>query len=368
VSDTDDGQWMIVHPRELMATLLLPLPDPISLEDGTLLPSHRRMELATVEVLEPWLDELWLQRLGGPGALPCSVMRTSEGAQSTPVNWSNKTTLVTSVLFHQTYSDAGLRLGLEPAMRLAKVVSGPRLTAGEKARALDEFSVGRYLDASGLREIGLGAVTVAECAVGLRIVGDLPELESPLRQGVAPEPPFGPLEADRVYPDEIAMWQWRVFPPGSAPDAELVERRLRNALKIALTELRSIQRAVHALRRTPTAIISPERLPFLVPIVLRLAGDIGDDSKLPRLVLLVTRPNIEPLLPPEPLAEREMRALNKARERVDSGPFAAHVDMHREAHVALDRLGDHRLAALLFGIAAESLFDELILHLMWEEG
>ncbi len=55
-------------------------------------------------------------------------------------------------------------------------------------------------------------------------------------------------------------------------------------------------------------------------------------------------------------------------ERVDGGAFAAHLDVHREAHIALDRLGDHRLAALLFGIAAESLFDELILHLMWEEG
>lgn len=368
MSDTDDGQWMIVHPREIIATFLLPLPDPISLPDGTILPTYRPMGQATLQVLEPWLDELWLQGLGGSAIVPCSEMRASEGNESAPVNWSNKYTLLTSIQFHQTFSDAGLRLGLEPALRLAEVISGPRLSTEETARALDEFSVGSYLDASGLREMGLGAVTVAECYVGLRIVGALPELESPLTQGISPEPPFGPLEADRVYPDEIAMWQWRVFPPDSAPDTELVERRIRNALEIALAELRSIQRAVQALRRTPTMITALERLPFVVPIVLRLAGDIGDDTKPPLTVLLATHPNIEPLRPPDPLTDDDMRALNTARRRVDGGAFAAHLDVHREAHIALDRLGDHRLAALLFGIAAESLFDELILHLMWEEG
>jgi hypothetical protein len=368
VRDTDDGQWMIVHPGELIATFLLPLPDPISLQDGIVLPTYRPMEHATIQVLKPWLDELWLKELDGSATVPCSSMRASEGNESASVNWSNKYTLVTSIQFHQTFSDAGLRLGLEPAMRLAEVISGPQLSIEEKTRALDELSVGSYLDASGLREMRLGAVTVAECYVGLRIVGDLPELESPLTQGIAPEPPFGPLEADRVYPDEIAMWQWRVFPTGSAPDTELVERRMRNALEIALTELRSIQRAVQALRRTPTVIAALERLPFVVPVVLRLAGDIGDETKPPLVVLLATHPNIEPLLPPDPLTDDDMHELNKARRRVDGGAFAAHLDVHREAHIALDRLGDHRLAALLFGIAAESLFDELILHLMWEEG
>lgn len=369
MSDTDDGQWKIVHPGELIATFVLPLPDPIALQDGTVLPTYRRMERATVQVLEPWLNELWLQALDGSAMVPCSMMGHSRGNESAAVNWSNKCGLVTSIQFHQTSSDARLRLGLEPAMRLAEVISGPRLTTEEKANALDKLSVGSYLETSGLREMGLGAVTVAECYVGLRIIADLPKLESPLTQGIPPEPPFGPLEADRVYPHETAMWQWRLFPSGSAPDSELVERRMRNALEIVLTELRSIQRAVQALRRTPTMITTLERLPFVVPVVLRLAGDIGDDAKPPLAVLLATRPdNIAPLLPPDSLTDQGMRALNKARQRVHGGAFAAHLDVHREAHIALDRLGDHRLAALLFGIAAESLFDELILHLMWEEG
>lgn len=368
VSDTDDGQWMIIHPSELIATFLLPLPDPISLQDGTVLPTYRPLERATIQVLEPWLDELWLRKLDGSALVPCSEVGASEGNESAHVNWSNKCTLVTSIQFHQTFSDAGLRLGLEPAIRLAEVISGPRITTEEKARAMSEFSGGNYLHASGLREIGLGTVTVAECYVGLRIVGDLPELESPLMQGVALKPPFGPLEADRVYPDELAIWQWRVFPPGLALDTELVERRMRNALEISLRELRSIQRAVHALRRTPTMITTIERLPFVVPVVLRRSGDVGDETKPSRTVLLATRPSVDPLLPPDPLTDEDMQVLNYARHRVDDGAFATHVDVHREAHVALDRLGDHRLAALLSGVAAESLFDELILHLMWEEG
>jgi hypothetical protein len=49
MSNTDNGQWMIVHPGELIATFLLPLPDPIPLQDGTVLPTYRPMEAATPE-------------------------------------------------------------------------------------------------------------------------------------------------------------------------------------------------------------------------------------------------------------------------------------------------------------------------------
>lgn len=365
---TDDRQWMIVHPGELVATFLLPLPDPVPLEDGLVLPTYRSLEHATIQQLQPWLEELYLQDLGGSQIVPCSEMVSRERDGAAPTNWSNKCTLVTSIQFHQTFSDAGLRLGFDPAMTLANVISGPRLATEDKARAIDESSVSSYLNTSELRELGLGAVTVAECVVGLRIVGDLPDLDGMLTQGAPQDPPFGPVETDRVYPDELAMWQWRMIPSGSLPDTELVERRARNALDIALKELRLIQQAVQALRRTPTMIVAHERLPFLVPVVFRLAGDIGDAARPPLVVLLATRPNGGPLLPPEPLNSEEMRGLNKARRQVDGGAFAAHADVHREAHIALDRLGDYRLAALLLGISAESLFDELILHLMWEEG
>jgi hypothetical protein len=62
-----------------------------------------------------------------------------------------------------------------------------------------------------------------------------------------------------------------------------------------------------------------------------------------------------------------MSQFNRVRRRIDGGPFAAHLDLHREAQIALHRLGDHRLAVLLLGISSESLFDELLLHLLWEE-
>lgn len=93
------------------------------------------MEAGTVDVLEPWLDELWVQRLDGSGMLPCRVLRTSkEGKESAPVNWSNKSThLPPRSQFHQSFNDAGLRVGLDSAIGLAKAVSGPRLTTKEKA-------------------------------------------------------------------------------------------------------------------------------------------------------------------------------------------------------------------------------------------
>lgn len=204
--DTDDGEWMIVHPRELIATFLLPLPDPIALRDGSVLATIRPMDNARIQMLQPWLDELWIQRSGGSTLVPCSEMRDIEGNEPTPINWFNKLARHTSIQLHQTYSDAGLRVGLDPAIRVAKVISGPPLTLEEKVSALDESSMGSYLDASGLREMGLGAVTVAECAVGLRIVGDLPELKSPLDEaGGGSTSPFGPFEAERVFPVSVTL-------------------------------------------------------------------------------------------------------------------------------------------------------------------
>ncbi|SFB29778.1 hypothetical protein [Cellulomonas marina] len=368
MNEADDSEWTVVHPCELVATFLVPLPDPIPLPDSSILPTYRRLEQAAIRILEPWLDELWLQRADQSAIMMCRDAFAADDAENGPVNWSNKYALVTSIQFHQTFSDAGLRLGLEPAMRLAHVVAGPRLTTEEKRNALDQFDVEGSAGAPGLRDIGLGAVTVAECRVGLRIIGELPDLESPLTRGTGGDAPFGPLESDRIFPDEISMWQWRKFPEGMAPDSELVERRLRAALDIALTELRTIQRAAQAVRRSPTVIASLERLPLVVPVVIRFAGGIGRPDGGAHTVLLATHPNTEHLHVPEPFTDDEMQTVNDARHRIDDGPFAAHLDVHREAHVALTRLGDYRLAALLLGISAESLIDELILHLMWEEG
>ena len=281
-----------------------------------------------------------------------------------PVNWSNKFALAVSVQIHQAFSDAGLRIGLEPALRLAEVVSGPPLSTEAKGGALDMFTSSPSAGAA-LRDLGLGAVTVAECAVGLRIIGEVPDLESPLTQGVPLDPPFGPLESDRIYTSDVSMWQWRALGSDAPSNAELVERRMRNALAISIFAVASLQRATQAMRRSPLTILTHERLPFVIPAVVRNAGDIGK-SESASVTLLAVQPDVSHLQP-EPFTDEDMRLLNKVRARMEGGAFSAHLDMHREAHVALDRHGDYRLAALLSGIAAESLLDELILHLMWEE-
>jgi hypothetical protein len=365
MNELDRGAWRIMHPGEIMATFLFPLPDPLPLPDGAVLPTYQPLETATIQILEPWLEQLWLQAVDGSGVEPCNSMLESEGGTPSRVNWSNKFTLSTSIQIHQTFSDAGLRVGLEPALRLAEVVSGPSLSSDDKARALDTFASTASAGAE-LRDLGLGAVTVAECVVGLRIIGDVPNLESPLTQGVPRDPPYGPIESDRIYMTDVGMWQWRVLGTDALSNAELIERRMRNALTIAIDALASLQRATQALRRTPMTILTQERLPFVVPVVARNAQDVGTDQSAP-VTLLATRPDV-PHLQPEPFTDEEMRFLHKALGRVAGGAFSAHLDMHRETHVALDRQGDHRLAALLSGIAAESLLDELMLHLMWEEG
>ncbi len=210
MTDLNAGHWCIVHPGELVATFLLPLPDPVALADGTVLPSHRRLEPAAVDLLQPWLNELWLQELGGPGVESCSALAGDDPPGDVPINWSNKVVLRASIQFHQVNSDASLRIGIDPAMRLAEVVSGPRLSRDATAKAFDELDLGRSLSSRELRDLALGEVTVAECAVGLRIICDVPELESPFM----PSPDvtaFGPAESDVAFPDENAMWQWRFY-------------------------------------------------------------------------------------------------------------------------------------------------------------
>lgn len=373
---TDRGNWSVGHPRELVATFLLPCPDPLPLPDGLVVPTYHPLESAVIQMLGGDLDEFYLRSLDGPVAVPATAMmeapRGEEGTDAStdqPVlNWSNKNVLITSIQIHRTFSDAGLRVGLEPAMQLAEVVGGAQLSADERAGAIAAAAASASTSPiSELRELGFGAVTIAECYVGLRVAGDIPDLTSPLVHDYDDSRPFGPVESDGIYPDNNAMWQWRFFNEGKSPPADLVEQRLRKALDIALSNLRSIQRASQALRRTPTSLSTLQRLPFVVPVLLRVAHEVGDASAPSWTGLLATRPDLGAELEPELLDGSSMAAFTRTRERIENGAFSAHVDLHRDGQYALQRSGDYRLAVLLFGIAAESLLDELMLHLMWEE-
>lgn len=375
---TDEGNWFFFHPQELVATFLLPCPDPLPIPDGTVFPTYHQLEKTSISLIEDRLNELALQSATMDAVAPAADMAgrpPDEGgaeSQRSPgvVNWSNKHVLVTSIQMHQTFSDAALRVGLEPALRVAEVTSKGRLTAEERARAMrrsEEASAWQSDAETHLRDLGLGAVTVAECYIGLRILGALPALPGPLVHDYLDDRPFGPLESERVYPELNYMWQWRAFPTGQAPPAELLERRLRLALDIALSELRSIQRAAQVLRRTGTSLSTIERLPLFVPVIVRTAAEVGDDRAEQLSVLLATKPDPVGLVAPEPLDEQSRAVFNRTRARLDSGPFMSHVDLHRDAQFALERMGDRRLGALLLGVASEALLDELLLHLMWEE-
>lgn len=206
----DTGQWRVMHPDEIMVTFQLPLSDPLPLQDGAVFPTYRPMETATIQVLDPWLDQLWLQALDGSGCESCRLMRRPEGGTSSPVNWSNKFTLSSSIQIHQTFSDAGLRVGLEPAIQLATVTSGPPLSADDRADALDKLA-STASDSADIRATGLGAVTVAECVLGLRIIGDVPDLEDALVQGVPGDP--------------LGGWEWIFFVNPLGPSSPTASTR-----------------------------------------------------------------------------------------------------------------------------------------------
>lgn len=193
-------------------------------------------------------------------------------------------------------------------------------------------------------------VTVAECAVPLQIVTQIP------------------CHMDHGMPDSIPTagqprkaWEWRF--DNEASEQELQLRRTQ-ALDRSVEAIRRLQRSYHAWCRAPIRLATLERLNFAIPVVLCTRADQGHTTPERLRSLQVTRfhPDTLPRIDPLPTSALYPSANHSY------GPFSTHLDLHREARVALQRDGDTRLSALLSGICAETLLDEMILHLMWEDG
>lgn len=359
----DSGiQWNILHPGELVATFLLPITDRLPLPAGQAFPNHMRFTPDDLDLLETEHDALLLQRTDR-SAQPVPIALWDRYRRSEVVNWSNKWQLASSTLVHDVAANTALFAALAPAMRVASVVSGPKRSAEDLSELLKEPAPVADLAS----ELGVALSTVAECAVGLRIVAPpaivLPALgldDGALKAAATAAELRGSREL------RTASWPW-VRLRGGDDTRDVLLERVQAALDIAIDDVQSLQRSVHAIRRGPRVQPTRERLPMVVPIVLRRLGDIGTPDLAPvDIVVVHAGPN--PLDGEKALSDPELQDMAHIRSRVDNGPFAAFLDLQREAWVALSREGDFRLTSILSGTAAESLFDELLLHLQWEEG
>lgn len=351
------GPWVVTHPDELVGSFVIQLPDRLDLPDGTVLPSLEPLTLATLNAVAPWKDELFACRADGDTLEPLAAI-VGDGRS---VNYSGVALQAISMQIHHVTSDAALRYQLEPSMRVAHTIHGQPLTLDAKQQKLTQPLPVPHDVWAEVASTAAGQITLVECAVGLRLVATPPTSDDLQPLADAEPALFGSAEYEQAHP---RAWHWHFV---KHIDPAVLERRLDEALEFCLAELRVLQRSVHAHRRVPLQLITTELLPALVPVVLCPRGELGKPDPPMRTHFVVVRPAVDTLPPPRVYSPSDLEDLNQIRDDLPHASFTVHLDLHREACVAIQRQGNARLGALLAGMAAESLLDELLLHLMWEE-
>jgi hypothetical protein len=360
--ELDQGQWLIIQPREIVATFFLALPEPLAFPQGrasqTLLPIGVRQ----LEILLSSELSFGLRRLDEKA--PASGDPQSSQSQSSHVrypvdlrvmrNLSNKAILSSSALPYQVTAGPWSR-AYQASMFVQSVASEGMVDRSIQLSLLKHPPQIPQELANIAAEQGIGEVTVIEIAVHLRLLGRLPPLPDLMQK-----PMEGPTAG--YTPD---VWPYVVSEDEDVP-LEVVSERLQRALDVAIDDIRSIQKAYHAITRHPINLLTRERLPSHVPFTLRRLEDIGFPGRSTQGLLEANR-NLWALLRPPSLTGTQLESLSYARVQVEKGAFSAYLDLDREADVSFRRQGDYRLAALLAGVASESLLDDLLMHLMWEE-
>ena len=140
---------------------------------------------------------------------------------------------------------------------------------------------------------------------------------------------------------------------------------LTDAFEQALRAIRFVQKAFYAVSKTPTTLVRREGLPF---VVLHAVAEVNDDGEL------VEHQGIGTFFchdhPQFPGEELEFHGPFEQAVNIvtGGGPMNAYLDAVREARVADVLRGEYKTAAIYYASAGEVLLQDLLLHLMWEEG
>lgn len=146
---------------------------------------------------------------------------------------------------------------------------------------------------------------------------------------------------------------------------------ISDAFDRGLSYIRDVQRAHYLVRREAVRLVTREILPTAIPVAVRwLYDDQGNPApfEAPLGVLMLNDSIVRETRGPDfDVAAAE--ALGAALEtQTADGVFTGYLEFRREAQVALDHDGAYRAAVLFNATACEILLDELLAHMMWEEG
>lgn len=146
------------------------------------------------------------------------------------------------------------------------------------------------------------------------------------------------------------------------------EDGVSDAFDEGLQMLRDFQRAYYIARRIPLRLVTREQLPVFVPFGVRRVSAEGDEWPDGLSVMLLHQ-NLHAEVRDEEIDVGEGQRLHRAIEMQSvRRVFTPFLDLRREADVALRRDGDTRACVIFAGSAAELLLDDLLAHLLWEEG
>jgi hypothetical protein len=148
---------------------------------------------------------------------------------------------------------------------------------------------------------------------------------------------------------------------------------IRDALDEALALVQYLQRSYHLTVPDPISIVTLERLPpmtiFAIAQVLEDSHDSSDSINLRVINTSILPINLHVWVgqPGRDPAALEQEVGGNLRPLRPNDQFFTFLEFRREAISAHRLLGDYRAAAMWSGAAAESLLDEVLQSLLWEE-
>lgn len=146
------------------------------------------------------------------------------------------------------------------------------------------------------------------------------------------------------------------------------EKEISDFFDYALWRIRQLQEATVLFTGQLTKDwVAKERLPFALPMRTTSSKAAPDEDG--RSMFLLGFNDLNDVNPPEPLSTEEIDELTGYLHKDDEGAsFSAYHRLRYETLVMFHRRGDYRMTIISAAIAAESLFDEMLQTLLWDEG
>lgn len=171
----------------------------------------------------------------------------------------------------------------------------------------------------------------------------------------------GPLQRDRTYV-EMAV---------ACDLSEDWQQRTSDAFDQGLGTLRELQRAYYMVRRQPVRLVTREAMPFAIPYGVRTLLD-EQGEPLPfevSLSLFFLNDGLTQDVRGPGFTPQEIERFHVALGQQSHGGFLAnYLEFVRESEVALSLDGSYRAAVLFAATSCEVLLDNLLAHMLWEEG